>query len=69
MYDFSDIIDSILSEKHQDKISKEEAEYTESSPHEDKQCQNCTMFIEGGQCSLVKGDIDPEGWCKYWEPK
>src|SRR5262249_17829629 len=34
-----------------------------------RRCGTCSMFIAGGSCSLVAGDIRPEDVCRRWEPK
>lgn len=30
-------------------------------------CSNCIMFRFPMKCSLVKGKIQGEGWCRHWE--
>lgn len=48
--------------------------YTDSSPHgEQKHCLNC-RFYQGtaeacGTCQLVKGPINPKGYCNSWVAK
>jgi hypothetical protein len=49
-------------------------EYTEASPHgEAKDCLNCRFFTgnqsQCGSCTLVKGPINPRGYCKSWVVK
>jgi len=50
-------------------------QYTGSSPHPDKDCTNCALYIpaEGdascGSCQLVKGPINPKGYCTSWSAK
>lgn len=42
-----------------------------------KQCSSCALFNPAkkdpkkamGTCKLVKGPIDPKGWCKFYSPK
>jgi hypothetical protein len=53
------------------KMSKPEAGYVGSARSPRKQhCGACSMFLaETRRCTLVKGNIDPEGWCQYWERK
>jgi hypothetical protein len=47
-------------------------QYTASSPHADKRCENCQPFTAGpdpqscGSCVIVKGPIDPKGYCNSW---
>lgn len=61
-------------------LSAEEAatrtnlEYTETSPHgEAKNCIGCRFFTgnetQCGSCTLVKGPINPAGYCKSWVAK
>jgi high potential iron-sulfur protein len=60
-------------------VSMESVGYVDTSPYDDKQCQNCVMFHPGpkgktlGTCDLVKGEpdpndpsINPKGWCTKW---
>ena len=54
------------------KMSKEDSDYTDKSPHKDQTCANCEyQFIETAHghviCSQISGRIKPEGWCRLWE--
>jgi len=49
-------------------MSKEEAGYIDAAPGP-RFCQDCTMFREGGACTLVEGDIAPKGCCDHFEAK
>lgn len=49
-----------------EKISKQEANY-KAQTTDNLHCSNCSMFQEPNGCTLVKGDIAPGGWCKYYE--
>jgi hypothetical protein len=49
-------------------ISKTEASYTAKSKRVEH-CGSCSMFRKPAACTLVKGEILPEGWCKHWEPR
>lgn len=31
-------------------------------------CANCRFFQEGGACAIVKGPIEPDAICKFYEP-
>jgi hypothetical protein len=50
------------------------AGYVSKSPNKNK-CSACTFFIPGkkmgsaGTCKLVKGTIQPGGWCKFFSAK
>lgn len=49
--------------------------YTKLSPIQDKQCNNCKLWIpekegkECGGCMLFAGPVSPEGHCTYWAPQ
>lgn len=50
------------------KITKAEARY-QNQPKMTKRCGNCSMFRTPKSCTLVMGDIDPHGYCRFWEKK
>lgn len=49
----------------------------QSKPNGGKQCSGCALFVpaksnpmkSNGTCTLVKGSISPQGWCKFFSPK
>jgi hypothetical protein len=41
----------------------------QDSPKGDQKCSNCSLFQEPNACTLVDGDISPEGWCRFWVKK
>lgn len=49
--------------------------YTNLSPIQEKQCNNCKLWIpekegkECGGCMLFAGPVSPEGHCTYWAPQ
>ena len=48
--------------------------YQDKSPEADKLCVGCQLFVpasptECGKCSLIKGPISPNGYCKAWVKK
>ena len=49
--------------------------YVANSPHEDKKCHLCNYFIPPaggapcGTCQVVKGPINPDGYCTSWVKK
>lgn len=51
-----------------DKISKAAARY-QDKPKVTKRCAGCSMFRSPNRCTLVSGDILPNGYCRYWEAK
>lgn len=52
-----------------EKFTKEEAAYTDKSPSLKEHCGSCEHFIQGGNCTLVQGTIDDEGWCRFYGPQ
>lgn len=48
--------------------SQEDAHYFPESPFADEgiQCVNCPLFVGGGRCEIVEGEIAPNGICKLW---
>ena len=45
-------------------VSKELAKYVEQSKLQ--KCRDCSMFRKPDKCIKVKGEIYPNGHCKYW---
>jgi High potential iron-sulfur protein len=50
------------------KMSQKSVAY-QDSPKEDQKCSNCSLFKEPNTCTIVDGEISPNGWCKYWAKK
>lgn len=54
---------------------RQSLQYMTVSPHADKRCDNCQPFVAGpdpqscGTCVIVKGPIDPKGYCNSWAAK
>lgn len=48
--------------------SQTDAHYFPESPFSDDgiKCVNCSLFVGGGRCEVVEGDIAAEGICKLW---
>ena len=50
-------------------ISESGAHYAPESPYDDEgiKCEHCVFYIpDTGMCSIVSGNINPEGICKLW---
>ncbi len=47
------------------KVDKTLVSYTDEAPH-NQQCQRCRYWLDGYECALVGGPIDPGGWCELW---
>jgi hypothetical protein len=56
------------------KTSKENALY-QDKPNNGLQCSACKFFIppqagaKTGTCKFVEGEISPNGWCMFFNPK
>ena len=50
------------------KMSQPSVAY-QDNPKGDQKCSNCSLFQEPNACTLVDGNISPEGWCKFWVKK
>jgi hypothetical protein len=55
-----------FSELVEGKGSKSEADY-QSTPKNGQKCINCSMWRDPNKCTAVAGNIDPNGWCKWYE--
>lgn len=61
-YDLKDLIDF---EKTAEKVSQQEAGYSNNSSF--AKCKECKNYQGNRGCSVVEGDISPEGHSKYFE--
>jgi hypothetical protein len=58
----------------QEKQTRTQFQYVGETPNPDKHCANCALYQkpEGdskcGGCTLVKGPINPNGYCTAWSP-
>jgi hypothetical protein len=60
---------SLLPLKHAAaKMSQASVAY-QDSPKGDQQCSNCSLFQEPNGCTIIDGNVSPEGWCKFWVKK
>lgn len=47
----------------------------QDKPHGKQECSNCIHFVPGdkpsadGTCTVVDGNISPQGWCVVYAPK
>lgn len=37
----------------------------QDTPKDDQRCDNCSLFQAPNSCTLVDGEINPSGWCKF----
>lgn len=49
-------------------ISQAAAEY-QPIPKNGAQCDICALFQPPISCTLVQGNINAQGWCKYFAPR
>lgn len=58
-----------------EKMGRTALQYTDRSPHADKRCELCNLFVASkepsqcGSCQVVKGPIHPKGHCSAFVPK
>jgi len=38
-------------------------------PNKGRRCGGCAHFLEPNACEIVAGDISPNGWCRFHEPR
>jgi hypothetical protein len=38
-------------------------------PNRGRRCAGCTHFLEPNACEIVAGEISPDGWCRFHEPR
>ena len=48
------------------RFTKAEATY-QAVPNKGKQCSGCENFRQPDNCTVVKGVISPDGWCRLYE--
>jgi len=58
-----------------DKTVRTSSKYVEATPHKEKRCDNCMHWVPAeagkpcGGCKVVKGTINPAGYCNLWVKK
>ena len=50
------------------KTSKAAANY-QDRPNGRQHCANCVHFVAPNRCTIVEGDISPNGWSSYYMAK
>ncbi len=56
------------------KGSKSQFKY-QDKPNGNQKCGECSLFVPGkndsadGECKVVEGSINPNGWCTAFSPK
>lgn len=59
----------------QDQRATQAVAMYQGTPHGQDNCARCVHFVPGktaaanGACTLVQGDISPNGWCVFFAPK
>lgn len=41
----------------------------QSSPNQGRRCGGCSHFLRPNACEIVAGEISPDGWCRFYEPR
>jgi hypothetical protein len=41
----------------------------QATPKGDQSCATCSLFSAPATCSLVGGDVSPQGWCRLYQKK
>ena len=52
----------------QAKMSEKAAGYQET-PKDGASCASCALFKAPNSCTLVDGEISPNGWCRFYAKK
>jgi len=48
--------------------SKDAVDY-QDTPKDGQKCEDCVHWLGDRSCRVVKGDIDPQGWCTLFTEK
>ena len=59
----------IPSERAQAQKTPKTAVSYQDKPNNGQKCADCNFFQPPKACSVVDGDISPDGWCKLFTPK
>jgi hypothetical protein len=51
--------------KDADKIPQSEAQY-QQQPKGQQRCEICLQFNPPNRCKIVRGKINPQGWCQFF---
>jgi len=49
------------------KYTKEKVGYKDE-PYLGRTCSKCVLYVGTGECAIVEGQVNPEGWCLQWMP-
>jgi hypothetical protein len=41
----------------------------QTTPKDGQSCANCALYRAPAECTLVDGDISPNGWCRFYSKK
>jgi hypothetical protein len=72
--DCSDVSSLSDAQKKQRSQMVESLQYVEETPNAEKNCANCSLYIEGdygegcGGCQLFPGAVAANGYCNSWAP-
>ncbi len=49
--------------------TKAQFKYVDKSVIKGKECDGCALYQAPGKCAVVKGKINPKGYCSAYAPK
>ena len=52
----------------QEKLAQNVVQY-QDQPKDGLVCKKCVNWVEPNQCTIVAGNINPQGWCVAYAPK
>ena len=70
----SDLSDLSDAQKKQRSQMVNSLQYVEETPQPDKNCANCSLYVQGdygegcGGCQLFPGPVAANGYCNSWAP-
>ena len=60
-------IEAAMENKPKAKMTKRQASY--GGGMKSVRCAICRHFLAPDACKIVEGQINPQAWCRYFEPK
>lgn len=51
------------------RFEKSQVDYTDDHGTSDEQCSKCQHILTKSTCEIVKGIINPDGWCRKFNRK
>ena len=70
--DLNRIVEKVINERTIDGVPekqyKDDVDYVDITSSKKEKCSTCGWY-ENERCGMVKGIIDPNGWCNLWGTK